>query len=154
MKYYSTDINDFLFHDAHFNLISWEDGRLVISAKNLNVRKSAAPNNDDTDMEISEAIITIDGMNVKELEPHRAWMQDDKGEPYTNDPFIVYTSNTARELFEKELKNNVWIYAFGAYDEIYYIDAGGIIPFFAVRFDFSSIRIEWDSYCNKAWYET
>ena len=77
MHYSSNNrLQDFEFHDAELSLTSWEDNRLVVSAKYLNVHKDAAPNNADADMEISEARITFSGFQIKEFEPSRTWKTD------------------------------------------------------------------------------
>ena len=54
MQYSSVNrLGDFEFHDAELSLLSWENDRLTVSAKYLNVHKNAAPGNEGTDMEIS-----------------------------------------------------------------------------------------------------
>ena len=54
MHYSSNNrLQDFEFHDTELSLISWEDNRLIVSAKFLNVHKDAAPNNADADMFLS-----------------------------------------------------------------------------------------------------
>ena len=83
MRYSSTNrLQDFEFHDAELSLISWENNRLIVSAKFLNIHKDAAPNNADTDMEISEARITFSGFQIKEFEPSRTWNTDENGNTY------------------------------------------------------------------------
>ncbi len=154
MHYSSTNrLQDFEFHDAELSLISWDDTRLIVSAKYLNVHKDAAPNNADADMEISEARITFRGVQIKEFEPSRTWKTDENGKTYTDDPLIVHTDMVARCMFENELRNSITVMGIVLVNDIYELGAIGIDPYFSVRFVFSDVEIEWDDYCQKAWYE-
>ena len=154
MHYSSTNrLQDFEFHDAELSLISWEDNRLVVSAKFLNVHKDATPNNADADMEISEARITFCGFQIKEFEPSRTWKTDENGNSYTDDPLIIHTGAIARNMFENELKNSITVMGIVLKNDIYELGALGIDPYFSVRFLFSDVEIEWDDYRKKAWYE-
>lgn len=154
MHYSSTNrLQDFEFHDAELSLISWEDNRLVVFAKYLNVHKDAAPNNAGADMEISEARITFSGFQIKEFEPSRTWKTDESGNSYTDDPLIIHTGEIARSMFENELKNSITVMDIVLENGIYELGALGIDPYFSVRFVFSDVEIEWDDYCKKAWYE-
>ena len=154
MHYSSNNrLQDFEFHDTELSLISWEDNRLVVSAKYLNVHKDAAPNNADADMEISEARITFRGFQIKEFEPSRTWKTDENGKSYTDDPLIIHTGAVARSMFENELKNSITVMGIVLENDIYELGALGIDPYFSVRFLFSDVEIEWDDYRKKAWYE-
>ena len=146
-------LQDFEFHDAKLSLISWEDNRLVVSAKYLNVHKDAAPNNADADMEISEARITFSGFQIKEFEPSRTWKTDENGKSYTDDPLIIHTGAIARSMFENELKNSITVMGIVLENDIYDLGALGIDPYFSARFTFSDVEIAWDDYRKKAWYE-
>ena len=165
MKYFSRDrLQDFEFHDSKFSLVSFEplpsyipesDGfyKLVVSAKYLNVHKDAAPNNLGTDMEIKEAIITFNGFRINEFEPSRVWKRDQNGNLYTDDPLVIYNGETARAMFEAELKDSISVVGITNDNDEYELGAMGIDPYFSVRFTFSSVCIEWDDYSKKAWYE-
>ena len=154
MRYSSTNrLQDFEFHDAELSLISWENNRLIVSAKFLNIHKDAAPNNADTDMEISEARITFSGFQIKEFEPSRIWKTDENGKSYTDDPLILHFGELARNMFETELKNSITVMGIVFENDIYELGALGIDPYFSVRFLFSDVEIEWDDYRKKAWYE-
>ncbi len=154
MHYSSTNrLQDFEFHDAELSLVSWEDNRLIVSANFLNVHKDAAPNNEDADMEISEARITFGGFQIKEFEPSRTWKTDKNGNSYTDDPLIIHTGTIARSMFENELKNSITVMGIALENNIYELGAIGIDPYFSVRFLFSDVEIEWDDYRKKAWYE-
>ena len=154
MRYSSTNrLQDFEFHDSELSFISWEDNRLSVSAKFLNVHKEAAPNNADADMEISEARITFYGFELKEFEPSRTWKTDANGQSYTDSPLIIHTDAIARKMFEAELQNSITVIGIACDGGIYELGAGGIDPYFSARFVFSDVNIEWDDYRKKAWYE-
>lgn len=154
MKYTSTDsINDFEFHDAEFSLIQWNGNDLIVSAKYLNIHKDTPQNSTDTDMEISEARITFSECRIKEFEPSRTWKTDINGEYYTDDPLVIHTGATARDMFENELRNTITVLGVAFDNGSYELSAVGIGPYFSVRFAFSGFRAEWNDYCGKAWYE-
>ncbi len=154
MHYSSTNrLQDFEFHDAELSLTSWEDNRLILSAKYLNVHKDAAPNNENADMEIDVARITFSEFQTKEFEPSRTWKTDENGKSYTDDPLIIHKGALARSMFENELRNSITVYGISYDDGVYELGATGIDPYFSVRFTFSDVEIEWDDYRKKAWYE-
>lgn len=154
MKYSSTNrFEDFEFHDSTLAFVSWDDSRLIVTAKYLNVHKDAAPNNTGADMEISEARITFYGIQIKDFEPSRTWKTDENGNSYTNDPFIIYTDDDARDMLENELHNSITVMGFTFENGLYELGAIGIDPYFSARFTFSEIEVVWDDYRKKAWYE-
>ena len=154
MQYSSVNrLGDFEFHDAELSLLSWENDRLTVSAKYLNVHKNAAPGNEGTDMEISEAIITFYGFDLKEFEPARTWKRDKHGNVYTNDPLIIHTGAVAKSMLMAELQHTAVVMGMTYVDGIYDLGALGIDPYFSARFTFLNVIIEWDSYRKKAWYE-
>ena len=154
MQYSSVNrLGDFEFHDAELSLLSWENDRLTVSAKYLNVHKNAAPGNEGTDMEISEAIITFYGFDLKEFEPARTWKRDKHGNAYTNDPLVIHTGAVAKSMLKAELQHTVVVMGIAYVNGIYDLGALGIDPYFSARFTFSDVKIEWDSYRKKAWYE-
>ena len=154
MHYSSTNrLQDFEFHDAELSLTSWEDNRLIVCAKYLNIHKDAAPNNVNADMEISEAIITFSGFQIKEFEPSRTWETDENGKSYTDDPLVIHTGTKARSMFENELRNSIRVMGIVLENGIYELGGIGIDPYFSVRFTFSDVEVEWDDYRKKAWYE-
>ncbi len=158
MKYASYDrLCDFNFHDSVFTLVNWiklgDIEKVVVSAKHLNVHKDAAPNNSGVDMEISEAIISFHGFKINEFESGGGAITDANGNSY-NEPVIINKGDKAREMLEKELLNSVTVIALAEIDNgEYELDALGIEPYFAARFSFNSVEIEWDDYEKLAWYE-
>ena len=157
MKYSSTDrLQDFEFHDSEFSFVSWncllEHQWLCISAKHLNVHKDAAPNHSGSDMEIREALITFYDFEMREFEPARAWQRDENGNLYTDDPLVIYTGAEAHDLFISELKKGICIAGITQADNKHELFASSDPMFFA-RFTFSQVKIKWDDYSQKAWYE-
>ena len=154
MQYSSTNrLQDFEFHDSELSFMSWENNRLIVSAKYLNVHKDAAPNNSGTDMEISEALISFYGFELKEFEPSRTWKKDKNGQLYTDEPRIIHTDSIARKMFETELQNSITVMGIVCDEDVYELGACGIDPYFSARFIFSDVEIEWNNYRKKAWYE-
>lgn len=154
MRYSSIDrIRDFEFHDSVLTLVSWDSNCLTVSAESLNVHKDAAPDNEGADMEISKAFITFSDIKIIEFEPSRAWMQDENGKMYTEDPLVVHSCEIARNMFENELKNSIRLTGITPDNGFYELGAIGLDPYFSVRFVFSSVEIGWDDYNGRAWYE-
>ena len=155
MKYRSTNIFcNFEFHDAVFYLETFIDGTLILSAKCLNIHKSAEQNTHPTDMEIDEAIITFNNFRVKSYEPGRSWKVNENGESYTDDPLIIYNGAEAEVKLISDLEDGIAVHEFGLMDDCYYIEAGSATePWFHVEFFFDSATIEWDNYRKMAWYE-
>ena len=101
MKYRSiNNFQDFEFHDCVFSLISWENDRLTISAKHLNIHETAEQNTFGSDMEIDEAHIIFYGFQLNEFEPSRNWYQDANGNLQTNEPLIIYKGTKARSMLK------------------------------------------------------
>ncbi len=154
MQYSSVNrLGDFEFHDAELSLLSWEDDRLAVCAKYLNMHKDATPDHADADMEIAKAIITFCGFDLKEFEPSRVWKRDEHGNAYTDDPLFIHTGALAQSMLKIELQHTVTVMGIAYVDGTYDLGACGIDPYFSARFTFLDVRIEWDSYRQKAWYE-
>jgi len=155
MKYSSVDrFDDFEFHDCEFTFVSWEDDRLVVSAKFLNIHKDAPQNNFGVDMELDKAQIIFHGFNIKEFEPSRTWKTDENGNSYTDDPLIIYTDDKARSMLKNELKSTAIVMGITYDSGEYELGAIGIDPYFSVRFEITSLEIVWDDYRKIAWYES
>lgn len=153
MKYSSlNNLQDFEFHDAFMELISYQNDKLVLSVKHLNIHKATKQNNSDTDMEIALAQITFEGFSVKSFEPAKQFKADENST--ADDSVILLEGKEAEQRLIAELQQGVAVYEFGVFDnELYYINAGGVEPWFASQFLFESVIIQWDNYCKKAWYE-
>lgn len=154
MQYCLVDrLDAFEFHDAELSLIFEDDNRVIVSAKYLNIHKDAAPNTPDTDMEIAEACVTFDRLRIIEFEPSRTWKKDENGNSYTDEPLVIHTDSVAKNMFENELRNKIIVLRMDTDNGICKLLACGIDPCFSVRFDFASVRVEWNNYRGKAWYE-
>jgi len=155
MNYQSTNIlQDFEFHDAHFELEKLEAGALTISARYLNIHKNTEQNKHETDMEITVAYITFGNFRVVSFEPGRSWKQDANGKLYTDEPQVVFEGQTAETKLFRELEAGAEVMEFGDLDNgNYYFDGIGVEPWFHVQFLFDSVIIEWDEYRKPAWYE-
>ena len=65
MKYnVENQLDLFEFHDSEFSLISFDNDKLIVSVKYLNIHKNSLPNPSDYDMEIENAIITFKKINL------------------------------------------------------------------------------------------
>lgn len=154
MKYTSTNkITDFNFHDAYFELVSFENKELKISAKHLNIHKTATENPESRDMEIKEAIITLinfDSPFFKEGDK-TTFKPDGQREVTIVDPV---TGDDALKAFLQEIEDGLTVYYFGKDEnEKYAIEGCGISPFFTAELSFSQIIISWDEFLKPAWYE-
>ena len=145
-------LGDFEFHDSNWEFDSWENGDLTVKVKNLNIHKKTIQNIQRSDMQIEEATLTFIGINKLTYTPPRTWKKDENGNSYTDDPLVVHENDEAKEHFIAELKEGVEVFYFDNKDGIY--DLGGVgSEFVSFNFDFDHVRIEWNSYDQKAWYE-
>ncbi len=157
MKYrIENQLDIFEFHDAEMSFISFENNRLAVTAKHLNIHKNTENNPCDFDMEIDSAIISFDGFEVCSLEPMRAYEIDDEGNYYTNEKQIIYKGKEAKDRFLTALKNWIGINCIDIREE----NNKKIIEFsvsspdaFISKISFDKATFEWDEYCRKAWYE-
>lgn len=155
MKYASSNLlEDFEFHDAFLKYESFCNATLVVSVRYLNIHKTAEQNSYDNDMEIELAKITFYGFCVKQYEPGRTWYQNEKGELCTDEPQVIFEGTQAEEKLFANFQSGSTIYDLGIHENgNCYLDASGVEPFFYAQFSFDSAVVEWDKYCNIAWYE-
>ena len=145
---------DFEFHDSEWSFVSWENGDLTVKIRALNIHKDADQNRMGKDMELGEAVATFFGIKNITYELPRTWKKDENGNSYTDEPRVIYEGDEAMARFIEELKNDhgVTVMYFDKKDEGY--ELGGIgSEWLSPKFDFDSVRIEWDAYDGKAWYE-
>lgn len=157
MKYrVENKLDLFEFHDADFFLISFDKNKLIISAKHVNIHKSASENPHDCDMEIDIAKFFFANFEVVSFEPMRAYQVDDEGNWYTNDPQIIYNGKDAEKHFLNEIKKGITINCIDICqkENKTYIELSTCAQacFFAT-ITFDEVVIEWDEYLKKAWYE-
>ncbi len=156
MKYISVNrLNDFEFHDAEMKLIRYADGRLTVSMECLNIHKGTEQNPHPTDMEIECAQLTFDNFSLSFFDPGNVWSRDADGKWSVSEELKILTDAEAEQKLLCELKERITIFTFEPFDDtFYYIDGGSWNePWFAIRFTFDSVTIEWDAYRKIAWYE-
>ena len=155
MKYSSTNqLQDFEFHDSEWALDLLTKDTLVVFIKHLNIHKGTVQNNTDSDMEIELAKVTFLGFDVQTFEPGRTWKMGADGESYTDEPLVIFEGEEACRKLAHELQYGLTIYHLERNDDnVYSIDAFGDSPFFAARFVFDTVTVEWDACHKKSWYE-
>ena len=154
LKYCSIDhLHDFDFHDVEMKLEDFTENTLIVSAKHLNIHKGTAQNDSEYDMEIDLATMTFTGFSVESYEPDRTWKTDENGNSDSEDPVVIYTGQEACQRLYKELKCDLCVFSLTEEDHVFTLDGCGDSPYFVARFTFDSVRVEWDSYRKKAWYE-
>lgn len=152
MKHCSTALSDFEFHDAVFELLSLDNGDLIVRVTELNIRQSAPQNDHPTDMEITLAHITFHDFRAVSFEPGRVWKRDALGHSYPVGPQIVYEGTQAEERLLHELRNPMTVFEFAQENGLLRIDGCGDEPWFTAQFACSGVTIEWDEYRRPAWY--
>ncbi len=157
MKYsVDNNLDLFEFHDAEFSFVSFDKNELVLSANHLNIHKNIPQNPHDCDMEIDLTELHFGVFDVISFEPMRKYKVDDDGNWYTDEPQIIYDGKEAKDRFVNETKNGITINCIEIYkkENKFYIELSTCAKacFFAtVTFD--NVFVEWNEYCNKAWYE-
>ena len=148
MKYASSNLlQDFEFHDAFLKYESFCNATLVVSVQYLNIHKTAEQNNYDKDMEIELAKVTFYGFRTKF---YKVWLPTNA--PCPDESQIYFEGPEAEKKLLAEFQSGTTIFGFGALEDgIYYLDAS--TPLFQSQFSFDSAVVEWDKYCNIAWYE-
>ena len=158
MKYCSVNrLQDFEFHDAEFTPVSFDGGQLIVLAKYMNVHKGIEQNFFDFDMEADLARITFERIRILAHQSGGDTSRDQHGNIIKENPLITVTGMKAADRFRDELKGVLSVYhiALSSWESqpAYEIGAFGISPYFTAWFSFDSVKIEWDSYRDKAWYE-
>ncbi len=155
MKYRSANIlKDFEFHDALFELLSFENNILTISCKYLNIHKNTLQNQFDTDMEIVAAKITFKDFRLLSYCSEGKLKSDSNGGYYAEKSEEVFSDAVAYEKLLNELKAGVTVLDFGTLDnKNCFIDGIGATPWFSVQFLFDCAAVEWDEFKRPAWYE-
>lgn len=157
MKYRSSKIlDDFEFHDAEFTFEGFDNRNLVVTARYLNIHKSAEQNPYSKDMEIDLARITFQGIHFRSIKLGGARKQDEPGGLWTEEPQVIYEGKTAEEKILSNLRSGIKVLEFGVLDNgNCYFDGIVYEPWlwFQAQFSFESALIEWDAYRKPAWYE-
>ncbi len=155
MKYKSVNsLQDFEFHDASMEFVSFRNGQLVVAVKHLNVHKNTEQNGQDKDMEIEQAQMTFENFSVKHYENMRAQELGDDGTYHDVEPVIAYVNEAAQEKLFSLWNKDLWVLALDRYDdELYYMDVDAwLCTMFTIRFCFDSVTVTWDDFSGPAWY--
>lgn len=111
-----------------------------MSVKHLNIHKDTSQNDSGSDMELADAVMTISGISIQAYEP------DDGAE--------ILTGDTAEAMLLRDLKSKLCVLSLEEEEAGQIVmDGIGDSPYFVVRIAYDSVRIEWDAYRKKAWYE-
>ncbi len=134
MKYISIDqLEQFDFHDSDWRLESREGDTLTFAVGHLNIHKDTEQNDEDYDMELGPARVTVRGFRLIRFE------QEGRG-----------TAAQPRALCPGESFQVRYLTREG---DCWELGGCGLVPFFEAAFGFDSVKIAWDAYVNKAWYE-
>lgn len=141
MNFSSVDrLGDFEFHDAEMRLHSFDGNMLVVSVKHLNIHKNTPENDSEVDMELADALMIFSGVHVLSYEP--------------DDGTTILTGEAARVQLLRDLKTKLCVLSLEVEKPGQIVmDGIGDSPYFVVRIGFDSVRVEWDAYRKKAWYE-
>lgn len=157
MKYSCENcLEKFEFHDAEFSFESFENSELTISVKYLNIHKNTAENPYECDMEIELVKLKFSNLNVISFEPMRAYKEDENGNLYTDDLQVIYKGQEANGQFISALKQGFAVNSIDVFkkDNKIYAELSSCSKlYFIATFSFDSVKVEWDNYCKKAWYE-
>lgn len=156
MKYQSIDhLQDFEFHDAALKNGQIIGNTFTATLRILNIHKDTPQNNSDRDLEIKEAKITFYDFHLLTFEYGRTWYEDENGNSYTDEPQITHAGDEAHALLTEELKHGLTLYSLShTLPNTCIFDATGVSPYFTFSFSFEHVIVEWDAYCNIAWYDT
>ncbi|MBQ7821294.1 MAG: hypothetical protein IJ391_03325 [Clostridia bacterium] len=148
---------NFNFHDAFAENIKWENGSIVMgSVFRLNISKDSVHNPFEYDMEIKEAKVSFNNVNVISFEYGGGIITDANGQKH-EEPRCVITGAEASDLLMNELSGSLGIYFLDMEHDngkqIYTLEAHNVIPFFSVVFSSDPIIVQWDDYSCEAWYE-
>lgn len=156
MKYISDNLNDFTFHDTVFKFVSFKENTLIVTATGLNIHKDTKQNTNNYDEEIESALITFEDFEANSLELMQAYQTDAKGNLYTNDPQIIYHNKNAEEALIKKLKSSISLNGLNILSKnektVIELETNFNSVFTAIC-SYSNVKIEWDEYCGRAWYE-
>ena len=153
IRHISVDsLGDFEFHDSTWKFDSLENDNLTVKISELNIHKKTLQNASKSDMEIKEATVTFTGVKNPAYTLPRTWRKDENGNSVTDDPLVVYKDDEAMGKFIAELRSGIMVLSFEEKNGVY--ELGGVgSEYVAFDFAFDSVRVEWESYDQKAWYE-
>ena len=153
MKYYvENNLTLFEFHDSVISLVRYDETNLIVSAKQINIRKFTEQNSSEYDMEIADAQITFYDFTPLSYTHNEVLFADTGTTPLVSQK--TFEGKDVTEHFLEELNNQITIFDFNKMDNgNFFIDGIGIGPFFTMIFSFAKVTIEWESYIDKSVYE-
>ena len=154
MRFRSTDrLQDFEFHDSMWTLADRGSASFAFDVKELNLHQDAPQNPESCDMEIENVRVSFIGFHLAVYEPGVPWTTDSSGDPRPAEPQKTYSGDEAIELFLREAKHGIWVYALKQTAAREWVLSGcGEEPYFEAGFSFDQVTIEWDKYRRPAWY--
>ena len=146
-------LQDFEFHDSVWTLADRGSASFAFDVKELNLHQDAPQNPESCDMEIENVRVSFIGFHLAVYEPGVPWTTDSSGEPRPAEPQKTYSGDEAIELFLREAKHGIWVYALKQTDSREWVLSGcGEEPYFEAGFSFDQVTIGWDAFRRPAWY--
>lgn len=155
MQYFLNNrLSDFEFHDTEFFLNSYENDTLCVTAKHLNLHKGTKENPNDCDMEIKNAEISFQNVQIFSFAPLQAYKISKDGNRYADERPIVHTGAEAKQKVITALKNGISLncIAIRKDKDLYFLELTANDGFVA-EICFQNVIVAWDEYIGKAWYE-
>lgn len=157
MKYSSLNrLQDFEFHDTALSFKYHKSGALCVTAEQLNIHKDAKENPYCHDMEIKNAFILFENFECLSFEILPVYIYDEHEKHNIEQPGIIYKGKQAEERLIAQLKNTIFLNGITIYQKDGAIDleleTNGNLCFIAFC-SVSNVKIEWDEFSRKAWYE-
>ena len=156
MKYRSVNnLNEFEFHDAQMENVSFDGDILTGLVECLNIRKETGQNPSDRDMEIAKAKLTISGIRKLSFEVKPSIYSDRDGKERIEGQHAVWEEDEAGEKLADAARYFLRFYYLevSGGNRCYAEVCGQDDPYFILRFSFDTAVVEWDDYAKQAWYE-
>lgn len=152
MKYLADSLSLFDFHDSYFIMSELSKNELHLEASALNIHKHTKQNPADFDMEICEAKITFTDFNILSYKLIGGELYDYNRNLIAKEDTVIYSDIDAQREFLKQAKKGFDVMGITELsDNVICLTANSTV--FQLEFTFSAVKIEWDDYTGKAWYE-
>lgn len=159
MRYRSVNaVEEFDFHDSRAEGGELRDGTLLLPLRSLNIHKHLPQNPSEYDMEIELAILRAEGFALLEYSPCPECVRDEQGNFVPIEPRRVYRGEDGLARFARDLGEGFYVFGWlverkeGAAVHTITCNGQGFVS--DVSFTAEKITVEWDSYTDKAWYES
>lgn len=151
-RYSSSNLTEFEFHDAWAEEVHWEGDVLTCRVKQCSLHANALENPYSQDMELSEAVLTFSGFQIKEycLPGWKESFPNGKAEVHPEQRFV---GTEAKQRFSQAAAEGLWLKDISAGDPTKStLEAcGRTEPYFSVTFSFRQVLVEWESFAGPAW---